>query len=341
VSGGGASRQASGGGLGSSDVRGGGGGLSGSAVAIGGGHGLARSLQALSTVCTEVTAVVTVADDGGSSGRLRRDLGVLPPGDLRMALAALAVDDELVRLLQYRFDRGELRGHSLGNLVLVALQDLAEGDVVRALRWLGRFLQVPGRVVPSTTTPVTLYGETTDGHVRGQVAVAATAQLRKVWLEPDDAEGPAVATPEALEAIAAADLVVLGPGSLYTSLLPNLLVPSIHEAVAASSAQVVLVANLREQPGETEGMSLRDHLDALDDHVPGLHLDVLVAHDGPPPLASTAPLRCDPATLTGHVGRIVRRDLLADDGGHDAAALASAFREVLSAATTSSDAARR
>jgi uncharacterized cofD-like protein len=316
VSGGEASRQASG----------------GAAVAIGGGHGLARSLEALATVCEAVTAVVTVADDGGSSGRLRRDLGVLPPGDLRMALSALATDDELARLLQYRFDRGELRGHSLGNLVLVALQDIAEGDVVRALRWLGRFLGVPGRVVPCTTTPVTLHAETMAGPVVGQVAVAATPRLRQVWLEPDDGGASPVATPEALEAIAAADLIVLGPGSLYTSLLPNLLVPGIHEAVAAAAAPVVLVANLREQPGETEGMSLQDHLDAFDLHVPGLHLDVLVAHDGPPPRASTAPLRCEPSSLTGRVGRVVRRDLLADDGGHDAAALASAFREVLDGA---------
>jgi uncharacterized cofD-like protein len=311
-------------------------------VSGGGGaeHGLARgrsgagrrSLQALTTVCEAVTAVVTVADDGGSSGRLRRDLGVLPPGDLRMALSALATDDELARLLQYRFDRGELRGHSLGNLVLVALQDLAEGDVVRALRWLARFLGVPGRVLPCTTTPVTLHARDDGGPVRGQVAVAATPRLRQVWLEPDDGGASPVAPPRGARGDRGADLIVLGPGSLYTSLLPNLLVPGIHEAVvAAAAAPVVLVANLREQPGETEGMSLDDHLDALDSTSRAAPRRAGRPRR-PPARASTAPLRCEPSSLTGRVGRVVRRDLLADDGGHDAAALASAFREVLDGA---------
>jgi uncharacterized cofD-like protein len=299
------------------------------AVAVGGGHGLARSLQALPRVVDDVTAVVTVADDGGSSGRLRRDLGVLPPGDLRMAIAALAADDDLARLLQYRFDRGELAGHSLGNLILVAMQDLADGDVVRALRRLGRFLRVPGRVLPCTTTPVILHARTPEGAVSGQVVVAATPRLREVWLEPDDGSDAPIATPEALEAIAAADLVVLGPGSLYTSLLPNLLVPGIAEALVATPAPVVLVANLREQPGETEGMSLHDHLVALDLHVPGLRFDAIIAHDGPAPRGGGAALRCDPPLLEPRVGRVLTSDLLDGDDGHDPAALAEAFAEVL------------
>jgi uncharacterized cofD-like protein len=300
-------------------------------VAVGGGHGLARSLRALARFSDHVTAVVTVADDGGSSGRLRRDLGVLPPGDLRMAVAALASDEDLVRLLQYRFERGELRGHSLGNLVLVALQDLGEGDVLRALRWLGRFLRVPGQVLPCTTTSVTLHATTSDGPVRGQVAVAATPQLRRVWLEVDDPaaapDGPR-ATPEAVEAIAAADLVVLGPGSLYTSLLPNLLVPAIGDAVRRATAPVALVANLREQPGETEGLTLADHLAALDAHVPGLHLDVLVTHEGPP-APGGAPLDRDLAAVGDRVGRVVGGDLLAADGGHDPTALATLLQQLV------------
>jgi uncharacterized cofD-like protein len=299
------------------------------AVAVGGGHGLARTLRALSRVVDDVTAVVTVADDGGSSGRLRRDLAVLPPGDLRMAVVALAADDDLARLLQYRFDRGELGGHSLGNLILVAMQDLADGDVVRALERLGRFLRVPGRVLPCTTTPLTLHARTTDGPVRGQVAVAATPRLGEVWIEPDDGSAEATATPEALEAIAAAELVVLGPGSLYTSLLPNLLVPGIAEALVATTAPVVLVANLREQPGETEGMSLRDHLDALDAHVPGLRIDVLVAHDGPAPRGGGAPLVCDRSALGGRVGRVVTSDLLDGTDGHEPTALAEVFARIL------------
>jgi uncharacterized cofD-like protein len=303
--------------------------MSGRAVALGGGHGLARTLRALPRVVGDVTAVVTVADDGGSSGRLRRDLGVLPPGDLRMAVAALAGDEDLARLLQYRFEAGDLAGHSLGNLVLVAMQDLAEGDVVRALDRLGRFLRVPGRVLPCTTTPVTLHARTPEGPVSGQVTVAATTRLRNVWLEPDDGSVAPVATPEAVAAIAAADLLVIGPGSLYTSLLPNLLVPGIAAALAEAVAPVVLVANLREQPGETEGLTLLDHLDALDAHVPGLRIDALVAHEGPPPHGAGAPLVCDTDALAARVRRLVAVDLLDGADGHDPAALARAFATVL------------
>jgi uncharacterized cofD-like protein len=299
------------------------------AVAIGGGHGLARTLKALPKVVDEVTAVVTVADDGGSSGRLRRDLGVLPPGDLRMAVAALAQDEDLARLLQYRFDRGELGGHSLGNLVLVAMQDLAQGDVVRALDRLGRFVGIPGRVLPCTTTPVTLHARTSAGPVVGQAAVASTPQLREVWLRCDDGGDTPRATPEAVAAIADADLVVLGPGSLYTSLLPNLLVPDIASAVAATEAPTVLVANLREQPGETEGLTLADHLDALDRHVPVLHLDAVLVHAGDAPHGAGAPLDADPAPLEGRVGRVLARDLFDGDDGHDPGALAAAFDELL------------
>jgi uncharacterized cofD-like protein len=247
-----------------------------------------------------------------------------------MAVAALAADDDLAQLLQYRFDRGELAGHSLGNLILVAMQDLADGDVVRALRRLGRFLRVPGRVLPCTATPVTLHARTPEGAVSGQVTVAATPRLREVWLEPDDGSDAPIATPEALEAIAAADLVVLGPGSLYTSLLPNLLVPGIAEALIATPAPVVLVANLREQPGETEGMSLHDHLVALDLHVPGLRFDALIAHVGPAPHGGGAALRCDPPLLERRVGRVLTSDLLDGEDGHDPSALAEAFAEVLS-----------
>jgi uncharacterized cofD-like protein len=299
------------------------------AVAIGGGHGLARTLQALPRVVDEVTAIVTVADDGGSSGRLRRDLGVLPPGDLRMAVAALAQDEDLARLLQYRFDRGELGGHSLGNLVLVALQDLAEGDVIRALDRLGRFVGIPGRVLPCTTTPVTLHARTSGGPVVGQAAVASTPQLREVWLRCDDGSDAPPAAPEAIAAIDAADLVVLGPGSLYTSLLPNLLVPGIASAVAATEAPTVLVANLREQPGETEGMTLADHLDALDRHVPGLRIDVLLVHVGGAPHGAGAPLDVDPVRLERRVGRVLAHDLFDGDDGHDPAALAAVFDTLL------------
>ncbi len=295
------------------------------AVAIGGGHGVARSLAGLRAIADEVVAVVSVADDGGSSGRLRRDLGVPAPGDLRMALTTLAQRHRLAELVGYRFDRGELRGHSLGNLMLVALQDQHEGDLVAALDELGRHLGVAGRVLPCTQASVTLEAHTPSGDVHGQAAIAATARLERVWLDPP---GPPV-TPAAAEAVATADLVVLGPGSLYTSLLPNLLVPGLARAVAATQATVALVANLRQQPGETEGMDLAAHLEALHTHVPGVRIDVVVAHEGPPPRGEGAPLRVDHERFSGDPVRVHTADLLDDHDGHDPAALARALVAVL------------
>jgi uncharacterized cofD-like protein len=295
------------------------------AVAIGGGHGVARSLRALPHVVDHVTAIVTVADDGGSSGRLRRDLDVLPPGDLRMALTALARTPALAEVIGYRFARGELAGHSLGNLILVALQDLSGGDLVEALDRLARVLEVPGRVLPCTLEHVTLHARASGGAVTGQVAVAATPRLEEVWLEP--AAPPA--TPDAVRAISGADLVVLGPGSLYTSLLPNLLVPGIADALTRCRAPIVFIANLREQAGETEGMHLGAHLDALYAHIPRLELDVLVAHDGAAPSGAGAPLVVDPDALADRVGRIVLADLLDGEDGHAPAALARVLGQLL------------
>lgn len=295
------------------------------AVAIGGGHGVARTLAALPTVVDHVTAIVTVADDGGSSGRLRRDLDVVPPGDLRMALTAMSPHQELASIVGYRFGRGELAGHSLGNLMLVALQDLSEGDIVAALDRLAALLGVPGRVLPCTTQDVTLFAATPDGDVTGQVAVAATPRLERVWLEPADAVG----TPDAVAAIERADLIVLGPGSIYTSLLPNLLVADIGAAVVAARAPVVFVANLREQPGETEGMSLVDHLDAMTAHVPELAIDVVVAHEGRRPTGGGQPLPLDRAALEQRAARVVSADLLDGADGHAPVALGRVFDRLL------------
>ncbi len=295
------------------------------ATAIGGGHGLARSLAALQEIVDEVSAVVTVADDGGSSGRLRRDLDVLPPGDLRMALATLARDRELAELVQYRFDRGELSGHSLGNLMIVALQELADGDPVAGLDRLARLLAVPGRVLPCSRVPVDLRGRTATGTVAGQASLATTQGIEEVWLDPAD---PPV-TPEAVAAIRDADLIVLGPGSLFTSLLPNLLVPGVAAALTVRRAPAVFVANLREQPGETQGMRLPDHLDVLERHVPDLRLDAIVVHEGARPSGGGAPLDGDEEELVARAGRLVRRDLLDGRDGHDPAALAAALAEVL------------
>lgn len=296
------------------------------AVAVGGGHGLSRSLQALALAVEHVTAVVTAADDGGSSGRLRRDLGILPPGDLRMALAALSPSPRLVEILQYRFDRGELDGHSLGNLLVAAVEDLHGGDVIAALDEIAELLEVRGRVVPCTTTPVWLHAEAEGGDlVEGQVAVAGTPRVERVWLEPADAPG----APAALEAIAAADLVVLGPGSLYTSLLPNLLVADVADAIRAAAVPVVLVANLREQPGETEGMTLPAHLDALAQHVPGLEITHLVVHDGARPNGPGRSLQPDTEDVEGRGFEVLRADLLDGDDGHDPAALAAVLRDLV------------
>ncbi len=262
-------------------------------VAIGGGHGCARTLAALRRLDVRATAVVSVADDGGSSGRLRRDHGIVALGDLRAALLALAPGgpehDVLRDLVAHRFGAGDLDGHSLGNLVLLARLEARAGDLVAALDDVARLLGAVGRVLPSATTPLTLVAETSDGLVRGQAAIAATRRIVRVRLEPEGPEAP----PETLAALDAADLVLLGPGSLFTSVLPNLLVPVVASALAAGRARTVLVANLREQPGETEGMSLDGHVAALRGHVPGLRLDaVLVDPDSPlgaaPPAGGTA-----------------------------------------------------
>lgn len=289
------------------------------AVAIGGGHGLARSLRALPRLAEHTTAIVTVADDGGSSGRLRRDLGVAPPGDLRMALTALATRADVAEVIGYRFARGELAGHSLGNLVLVALQDLAQGDLVVGLDRLAALLACPGRVLPCTTDAVMLRARTAEGAVTGQVAVAATPRLQEAWLDP---AAPA-ATPDAIVAIESADLITLGPGSLYTSVIPNLLVPQIAAALARTSAPVVFVANLREQPGETEGMGLVDHLAALRHHVPGLRLDAVLAHEGSAPTGQGAALAVDTGALARFARTVVVGDLLDGADGHDPARLAA------------------
>lgn len=295
------------------------------AVALGGGHGVARSLAALTRLAAAVTAVVTVADDGGSSGRLRRDLGGVPPGDLRMALTAMAGRSRLAELLGHRFARGELAGHSLGNLILTALIEQNDGDVVEALDELAAWLEVPGRVLPCTTEPLSLHATSAQGPVDGQAAITRTSRLEQLRIEPAEP----TATPAAVEAIGRAQLLVIGPGSLYTSVLPNLLVPGIREAVISATAPVVLVANLREQPGETEGMSLVDHLDVLTSHVPALRLDALVVHDGPPPQGPGSPLTTTAPGLADRVGRVVRADLKDAHDGHDPIALAAALGTVL------------
>ena len=260
-------------------------------VALGGGHGLAVALAAWRRITPELTAVVTVADDGGSSGRIRREMPVLPPGDLRMALAALAGDGsrgrELAALLQHRLGgSGVLAGHSVGNLMLTGLFEMHGGDAVAALDALVELLDGCGRVLPMADVPLELVAciESTDPThpepvrtVRGQVAVATAAgHVREILLAPPD---PPVHD-AVLTAIARADVVSLGPGSWYTSVLPHLLVPKVRAALAASPARVVAVLNLQPQPGETDGFSPEEHLTVLQAHLSGVALHTVIADEG-------------------------------------------------------------
>ncbi|RLV49345.1 uridine diphosphate-N-acetylglucosamine-binding protein YvcK [Nocardioides mangrovicus] len=264
-------------------------------VALGGGHGLAASLSALRHVADDLTAVVTVADNGGSSGRIRREFGTLPPGDLRMALAALCGDDDWgrtwARVLQHRFDsEGEMHGHAVGNLLIVALWELLRedggGEQVAGLAWVGRLLGAQGRVLPMALSPLDITARVVGADpdhpeaevsVRGQVEVATTpGRVVDVALEPPDA----VACPEAVTAIREADWVVIGPGSWYSSVIPHLLVPDLCRALHESSARRLVNLNLVPQPGETDGLSPVDHLDALVAHAPGLRLDVVLGDSG-------------------------------------------------------------
>lgn len=308
-----------------------------SVVVVGGGHGCSRSLTALRRLDVARTAVVTVADDGGSSGRLRRDHDVVALGDLRMAMLALATDraghdasTTIAALARRRFARGELAGHSLGNLLLLGLLEEHEGDLDAALATFGALLGVDGKVLPVTHEPVTLMAETDAGTVAGQAAVATAPRIHHVRLDPPTASlAPGVA-----EAVASADLVLLGPGSLYTSVLPVLLVPGMADAMRSTSARVVLVGNLREQPGETEGMDLADHAEALHHHVEALRIDVVLAHERSParavPAGARMPLAIDEARLTSSAGTVLRDDLGDELDGHDPDRLAGAVARLLS-----------
>ncbi len=233
-------------------------------AAIGGGHGLAVALRAIRCYAQTITAVVNVADDGGSSGRLRREYGIPPPGDLRRALGALAAGEPAwCDAFEHRFVHGELAGHPLGNLVLLGLTETLGGDFCAALEEAGRLLETVGRVLPATTEPVELRADVDNEVVEGQVAVMkARGRIRHVELVPPDPPAPA----DAMRAIGQADQIVLAPGSLFSSVLPVLCVPGIAQAVEDAPGEVVQVANLAPQIPETEGLDGPDHLRAVLEH---------------------------------------------------------------------------
>ncbi|GAA4618280.1 uridine diphosphate-N-acetylglucosamine-binding protein YvcK [Saccharopolyspora hordei] len=308
------------------------------AVALGGGHGLQATLSALKRITSDVTAVVTVADDGGSSGRLRRELGMLPPGDLRKALAALSDSDPEGELwstvFEHRFGgSGALAGHAVGNLVLAGLLEVL-GDPVRVLDHACRLLGVRGRVLPMSTEPLDMSADVVGldadpdavRTIRGQVAIASTpGRVKQVRLQANGGTRP-TACPEAVEAVLSADLVLLGPGSWFTSVLPHLLVPELHEALVRTRARRFVVLNLVPQPGETAGFSPEQHLAVLSQHAPRLRVDAVLAD------ADSVPT---PDRLRAAAAELGAQTLLdeiaapAVPGRHDPEALAASLRAAL------------
>lgn len=268
-------------------------------VAIGGGTGLGVLLRGLKGYTNNITAVVTVADDGGSSGRLREELGLMPPGDIRQCLAALADSESLMQdVMEYRFSRGQgLQGHSLGNLLIAAMTDLNRGNFERGVNDLSGVLRIRGRILPSTLTDVRLAAQMTDGSiVRGESRIRSAGKpIRRVLIEPRYV----AANDEAVKELLAADMIVLGPGSVHTSVLPNLLVGDIAAAVRASNAVKVYVCNVATEPGETDGYSLADHVTSLNSNVgPGLFQYTLVNNNtnlGVQPGSGSRIVECDPA----------------------------------------------
>lgn len=293
----------------------------------------------------QLTAVVTVADDGGSSGRLRRELGVLPPGDVRSCLVALADDEDLLaRLFRYRFPSRRtaaggveegLAGHSFGNLFLTALTDIT-GGFYQAILTAESILSVRGRILPATLTDVRLRGVGLSGHVYlGESAVGRSGErLARLELEP--AEAPAF--PRAVEALERADLILLGPGSLYTSILPNLLIPGIREAVRRSPAPVVLILNLMTQPGETDHMTALDHLIAIEEHAGAGLVDTVLVNVTRLPAAAlrhyaetgAEKVEVDRAAIEARGVEVAEKDLLAGEPliRHDPAKLGQAVVEL-------------
>jgi len=296
-------------------------------LVIGGGHGAAASLRAALLYATDIAAIVTTADDGGSSGRLAVELGVPPMGDVRNCLAALAPDSPMLATFQHRFGSGKLEGHVVGNLVIAGA--VQEGfNFVEAIEQTARMLGSRGRVVPPTLDPIRLVAEVDGKWIEGQVAVAtARGHLNFVALDPTDPKP----YQGALELIDWADQIVLGPGSLFTSVIPSLLVPELKEALTASTATRIYVCNLASPPGETSGFDASDYLAALHQHLGEETVDVVVAHIGRPPVTRAHVVQIDVPEVEAMGVEVVTCDLLPDTGAprHDPQRLADCLSSVV------------
>ncbi len=303
-------------------------------VTIGGGTGLSTLLSGLKQYTTNITAIVTVADDGGSSGRLREELGIIPPGDIRNCIAALADEDKIItELFKYRFKSGQnLEGHSFGNLFLTALREVMGGDFIKAVRAASLILRSSGTVLPSSPEPMKINAELVDGRIiEGESKIPlAKGKIKRIYTT----EKP-TAQIEAIEAIKNAELIVFGPGSLYTSIIPNLLILDIADAIKQSSAHKVYVCNIMTQPGETSGYTVSDHIISLLKHSGDPHLiDVVIVNDRHPERLlqkyrekEQEPVKID-AEIVQKLGiRIVARNLIKEEDlvRHDSKLLAKAI----------------
>jgi uncharacterized cofD-like protein len=297
-------------------------------VVIGGGTGLSTLLRGLKEYTGNITAIVSIADDGGSSGRLQRELGVLPPGDIRKNIAALADAEPLMsRLFEYRFSEGEgLEGHAFGNLFIAAMTEVA-GNFEEAVRETSRVLAVRGQILPATLSKLTLCARTVDGDiVRGESAITERGHVKEIFLDPPTIQ----ANPDAIRAILQADLVICGPGSLMTSVLPNLLVEGIRRAIDVSPALKVYVCNVATQHGETDAFNVSDHYAALREHLKGAHaFDFVLANSNTeavlPAEWHSEPVRIDRMNLDG--ARVVKADVVAEENRyrHDSKKLADSL----------------
>ncbi|MFB5660890.1 uridine diphosphate-N-acetylglucosamine-binding protein YvcK [Alteribacillus sp. HJP-4] len=304
-------------------------------VVIGGGTGLSVLLRGLKNFPVDITAIVTVADDGGSSGRLRKELNIPPPGDVRNVLIALAeVEPMIEQLFQHRFENGHgLTGHSLGNLLLAGMTSIT-GDFARGISELSTVLNVRGKVFPASNQSIELHAEMTDGSVvSGESTIPKSMKvIKKVFLTPKAVEP----LPESLEAIQEADLIVLGPGSLYTSILPNLLVPGISEAIQAADARKIYICNVMTQPGETDGFTVSDHIAAINTHTGGRLMETVFVNNGHIPEdiiknyaeEHAEPVECDEDRIRTLGCRIVQDEFMLRKGAilrHDALKVSQAL----------------